>query len=595
LEIWIERVPTKSIPGLVDLEKAMAQCAEASLGENSEKAEKFFQAATQMLKRDYIDVLQIRDSNTLGVEGPCENGKPFFALLKATGQSKKGSTSTGSYGIGKFAPFTISELRTVFVSTVWKDPVKGLQHYVQGKAVLMSHWDEQKRLHRGTGFWGVVEGCQPVTIIDDLIPDWLLMCEEGEILTNECLGTQISIVGFVANKGWQKVLTANIVENFFGAIYRNELKVHFQNGPSIDRDTLTFLTSDTDIRASDIDQDGQPEKFNNVAHYLRALGNTKDVIIERSENQHLGECELRIVLGENLPKRVAVLRNGMLITESLIGLKRFGNFKEFAAVLECSTAKGLALLRAMEPPKHDAFEPDRLSPDRRSQGRTALRELAKWVREMLERHAKNPVTEETNIDDLADFFGDEEGEGAKKVKGENPSGKILIKARMVKLKTQPAPSEVKSSATQVGDDETSDDAETGGFDVQPSPPMAPEQQSKTTTGKHSSQANSGNDKNSNASQHGPRLSAITNARVVWQSETSCRVGFTPLESVQLRLELQESGADTNFPLNVKWSSDGKVQDGCVSGISAIANQRVLLDIELVDPFFGTIKVAAYAI
>jgi hypothetical protein len=93
-----------------------------------------------------------------------------------------------------------------------------------------------------------------------------------------------------------------------------------------------------------------------------------------------------------MPKKVAVLRNGMFITDELAGLKRFGPYKEFVAVLECKTDKGLALLRAMEPPRHDDFEVERLvTREKISAGRTALRELTKWVRDMLERHATDPV------------------------------------------------------------------------------------------------------------------------------------------------------------------------------------------------------------
>jgi hypothetical protein len=45
--------------------------------------------------------------------------------MKATGLSKKemydDDTGLGSYGIGKFAPFAVSQLRTIFVSTVYRE------------------------------------------------------------------------------------------------------------------------------------------------------------------------------------------------------------------------------------------------------------------------------------------------------------------------------------------------------------------------------------------------------------------------------------------------------------------------------------------
>src|SRR5262249_53270071 len=160
----------------------------------------------------------------------------------------------------------------------------------------------------------------------------------------------------------QKVLTANIAENFFGTISRRELVVEISGSSSITAATLPNIFADNQIATAIKEQPGQPDPFENAAPYLLALGSF-EVIVQKHENFHLGECELRILVGENLPRRVAVLRNGMLITDSLPGLRRFGDFKEFVAVLECHTDKGLSLLRAMEPPRHDAFEPDRLSPD----------------------------------------------------------------------------------------------------------------------------------------------------------------------------------------------------------------------------------------
>src|SRR3546814_19685366 len=86
--------------------------------------------------------------------------------------------------------------------------------------------------------------------------------------------------------------------------------------------------------------------------------------------------------------------------------------------------KGNSLLRAMEPPAHDDFEAARLSTMHQQRpARVALRELAEWVREMLKRHAQDPVAAVTEIDELAEFFGDEDqGAGGGGDGGEDPRG-----------------------------------------------------------------------------------------------------------------------------------------------------------------------------
>jgi hypothetical protein len=588
ITVSLRKVPVKSLPGLAHLKDAVARCAQAAIGEGSDKAVSFFFAASKLLEGRDLYVLQLRDSNTTGLEGPCVNGKPFFAMMKATGQSKKVGTSTGSYGIGKFAPFTVSELRTVFVSTVWADETETLHHYVQGKSVLMSHQDPADKIRQGTGFWGVREMCQPVEGLVKEVPDWLRLTDEHGAIEGQ-QGTMLSIIGFSPAKGWQNVLAANIVENFFGAIIRGDLEVNIDRGASINAKTLPTILSDAAVRASISDQPGEPERFENISNYLRALENDTEVHVETSENYYLGTCELRILVGENLPRRVAMLRNGMLITETLPGLIRFGDFKEFVAVLECPTEKGNELLRAMEPPRHDAFEPDRLPPDRRQNGRTALRELATWVRRMLARHAKDPVAEETSLDELAAFFGDEDDEGALRQKDENPGGTITIRARAIKPKI--GAGAFGGSSTSVDDEESSEsDAEgVGEGDV-----GGPGGTGGDTTTGTNIQTSSGLGVAQQQRTQSTGL-PLGNVRAVPLSQSSRRVAFTPAETGTLTIELQDSGADTNYALKAISTSIGTIEHGRIAGITAKAGQRCVIDVTLAQAFLGTLRIVANAV
>lgn len=147
-------VPVSDIPDVAELSRAIDFCSEAAT-EEGPKARLFFDEAKALLKKKSVAVLKVEDFHTKGLTGPCTNGKPFYAMLKASGQSKKeDSQSAGSFGIGKFAPFVLSKLRTVFVSTVWYDEKKKkYHHYVQGKSRLMSFKDAEDRTHQATGFW----------------------------------------------------------------------------------------------------------------------------------------------------------------------------------------------------------------------------------------------------------------------------------------------------------------------------------------------------------------------------------------------------------------------------------------------------------
>lgn len=547
IRVSLKKIPPSQIPDFDGFSMTIDKCLDSAKVEQNEKAIKFFNNAQGLLKKKDLLVLQIEDSNTIGVKGPCENGQPFFALLKATGQSRKADTSTGSYGIGKFAPFTVSGLRTVFVTTVWKDEGENWHHYVQGKSVLMSHLDK-KRVRRGTGFWGETNGCMPITSITDDVPDWLRRTHDGQI--SGFAGTTLSILGFDAVKDWQNVLTANILMNFFGAIKRGELEVSIEGSHDINLASLDTLLNDSTLARVADEQEGEGGRFRTILSYLEALEGGEGVSIENSQNLHLGDCQVRILVGEKLPKKVAVLRNGMLITEELAGLKRFGEFKDFVAVLECTSTKGQALLRGMEPPRHDAFEPERLPPDKRSAGKTALKELAAFVREMLKRHAQDPVTEVTNLDELADFFADEEDEGDGKKREENPAGKIVIRARQIKIKTRapsyvPAPNAVVSDVDDDGD--SPEETDTNGENIGPGEGGAGEPKANDSSGgDDASEGGMGN------AQHGAFSAApVRDVRAVpLADKRRRRIAFTPLMTGMGRVVLQDSGADTDRPLNV---------------------------------------------
>jgi hypothetical protein len=586
IEIKLIEVPVTSVPDIDGLKKTMENCLKASENESA-KAKTFFQNATALLAQPKIKILQIADFNTKGVEGPCINGKPFFAFMKATGQSKKSSTdATGSYGIGKFAPFTVSGLRTIFVSTVWKDDKNEWQHYVQGKSILMSH-DSSGKTRRATGFWGVKESCQPVSGQLKTLPDWLKRVQSEDDLADQS-GTTLSILGFEGTKNWQNVMAANIAENFFGAIHKGLLEITIDGGPVINKETLMGLFQKPEISLSIIDQKNEPDKFNNIQNYLKALDDNVEVKIENTENIYLGNCCLRILVGEKLPKKVAFLRNGMLITDELAGLKRFGEFKEFVAVLECHSVKGNSLLRAMEPPRHDDFEPERLSTDKEKRdAKLALKHLTKWVKDSLVRHARDQIADVTNLDEMADWFSDEEDDVGKpnKENEKNPIGDIVIRARPVAPNKPRPPSKTQESAEEDGLPEQSPfEPQDGVVDRKnPNPERPPVTPLRP------------NDENESSSKRMPMIVGLKNVRAIPLTPSKRKITFTPDVTGKVEVVLQDSGADTNVSIGILSSNLGNINEGKIEGIDVKAGQRYTLEIELEKSFGGTLRVVANAV
>lgn len=574
-------VKTSEIPDVAGLKTTLQRCL-LSAEEESSKAKQFFENALKELERPKIKVLEICDFNTKGMKGPVKNGTPYFAFMKAKGQSKKASdTAAGSFGIGKFAPYAVSKLRTVFVSTIFVDASSVAQQYTQGKSILMSHDDPEGNRHHGIGFWGVTDKCQPIIGFDQAMPSWLVRSTSSEG-AKEHIGTKLVILGFDSNNKWEESLAASIVENFFGAISSGKLVVDIQNKYHITSSNLAEIFASEEILEAIEQEKDEPDQFKNSSAYHTCVTEHAETYIETTQNLQLGLCELKILPREGLPKKVAFLRNGMFISDrlNLPGLKNFSEFKDFVAVFHCKDSKGIELLRAMEPPRHDDFEPDRLpTKEEQQKARRALRDMATWIREMLRRRAKDPVSEVTRIDELKEFFADESADGKGAATEEvNPFGKVSIKAKPVTHKKSPPvgsgiPSNSDGADTSDGDGGGGNDGEGGG---------------NGQGGAGSSEGGTG------GADSAKPLAPILNPRAVIVSSNSRRLAFTPLSEGTYEVALFESGADSEYPVSILKSQHGSVTSGKVR-ISAKKNQRLVLDVELSENFSGALKVVAHEV
>lgn len=580
VEVRIRRqeIETSSIPNLDELIQNVESCYESSKSE-VKKAEIFFENARAELKKKKISVLEISDYNTLGMKGPSKNGTPFYAFMKAKGQSRKENDSaSGSYGIGKFAPYVVSNIRTIFISTVYQNEDGKHVQLTQGKSILMSH-DLDRQRRQGVGFWGVKEKCQPLSGIADL-PDWLLRAKKDEDLAS-AKGSKLSVLCFDAAKNWQEHLAVSVAENFFAAISDGKLRVEIDNKYTLDQTTISDFFAREDIRNVIAKLPGEPEQFDNCRDYLTAFQGGTEVLTEETESLHLGFCQVRILIGEGLPKKVLALRNGMFITDGLTGLKSFSDFKEFVAVFHCQSQKGNELLRAMEPPRHDDFEPPLLpTKPEQTKGRTALRDLAAWIRDALKRHAKDPVSEVTEIDELKDFFGDEgdsdTGKGTEEI---NPYGDVIIRAKPIKSQVKTVNDSSPGENNGTSDGEDSDGG--GGGD--------------TGTGGGDGMGGKGTGDGGASGSGSQRPQAeVNNVRATLAGTKSRRLSLTPVKSGKISIHVKEAGADSDYDIAIAKTDKGALATGGVV-LNVLAGERVTLDIELNQDFSGALKVVAHEI
>lgn len=459
------------------------------------------------------------------------------------------------------------------------------------------------------------------------------------------------MLGFPDKAQWRELLAATIAENFFGTIQDGKLAVEIDDKYVIDAQTLPdILSNDEILSAVESELDEGRERFTNARLYHEALS-FEDKIIEQKEQKELGHIELTLLVRDGLPKKVAFLRNGMLITESLAGLIRFNDLKDFIAVVRCKSAKGNAMLRDMEPPRHDTFEPARMPTEKQQRlARAALKEVSVWVKEMLARHARDPVSDRTTVDELAEFFPDETTEGNEKQRKEtDPFGAIKISARKLPVSKitdnvvveEPtgngrlegrggdqfdegddgAPQQQQAKA-ELGDDEaqqedadgargsTGDEGPNGsnvnGGGASSEAKGGEDQGSGGGTGQQAEHHKGSGDADSNPSksQSGTRgdkpskrksSMVLRDVRAVMISSNSRRMSFTPSASGRISLSVFAAGADSDRVLTIASSSEGLASGNQIDGLQVKRDERITMTVEFGEHFSGAVRLVANAI
>jgi hypothetical protein len=232
----------------------------------------------------------------------------------------------------------------------------------------------------------------------------------------------------------------------------------------------------------------------------------------------------------------------------------------------------------MEPPKHDAFEPDRLpTKEDQEKGRVALRDMARWIREMLKRHARDPVSDVTSLDELKDYFAEEGEEGAGDGSEEiNPYGAVKLTARPLPQKKTPTPA-VSSDGDGDGDGEGEGEGE-------------------GEEGDRENGEGSGNGAGKGGSGAGAQRPTVQllNPRAVITTANQRRIAFTAGKSGLVEISLFEVGADQDFQIQVKYANQGTIKDGKVR-LNVKENAREVIEVKLAEEFNGALKVVAHGL
>lgn len=388
VEFDVSTWSTRDIPCISELTEKLKACRE--YWKDDEKTKRFFDAALVELRHGKLRVLRVGDYGTTGlIGGDNERNKGWFALVKSQGVSvKQGDLAGGSFGIGKSSPFAASRLRTVFYSTRTSESKVALQ----GISRLVTHRGVSGKTTQAVGFIGGYlpgeKGRDPIfTAIRDpeMIPNRF---------RRDQVGTDIYILGYYTHEGnWERELVVAILNNFWPAIHRGTMEFKV-GGKEIAADNLGQLINS--LR-------GTPEF--RAYQYYGAVVDRGHVEIE-TRLPTVGTCGLYLTTsGDDLSKDVCMMRKaGMIITTY-----RPQNMRtNYSGLFVCEESKGNRLLRAMEPPRHDQWDPKRVEGP---MGRQALSEIRGWIRDEVRK--LNPIVSGKSFDeeDLSKYLPELEDQG----------------------------------------------------------------------------------------------------------------------------------------------------------------------------------------
>lgn len=370
----VEELDRREIPDIEGLKVSLERCAEY-WGSYQKKAREFFERAAKLASAKKITVLRVSDFNTTGVLGSdTEREKNWYNLIRSSGSSSKTSDEGGSFGIGKNAPFAASQLRTVFYSTYNADN----EHIFQGVAKLVSHQLPKGGKAQSTGFLGDKDG--------------LSVREKSEIpasFLRKQRGTDIIVLGFQAEETWRRDLMRSVVQHFWPAIDWRDLVVSVGED-KINADNLEALLESFS---------GGDEEFN--AHlYYHAYKNAPNPFHEKLPT--LKAVSLYLMPGEaDLPKRVAMIRK----TGMVIFAKQFKCAIPFCGVFICKNEAGNRILREMEPPRHDEWDPNH--PEKNANKKTE-HEYGHFIRECIKQLLPVDDSKVILLSDLSRFLPDDD-------------------------------------------------------------------------------------------------------------------------------------------------------------------------------------------
>lgn len=426
---------------------------------------------------------------------------------------------------------------------------------------LISHVDGEEKFS-AEGYWGN-PGFAAIES-ESQVPSW--------IVRND-IGTSIFAVGFREQENWVDRMTLALATNFFFAIDRQEIEFSLNGGSvNINQASLDGILASEKLKqtAEDNDELLEFERAKRLIQCLHSDATQKHTI----SVPNLGDFTLHLLIAADLPREVHVIRNGIYICDNFAKfgqqMKRFPGTQEFIAVLEPARTEAgnipSQLLKLLENPAHNAFEPERIvDAAERQKAKSQIKTLINSVREIIKSAAKIADVDRSKLEELSHLFAaGSTGATANDENAEKDPERFKYSAARKNQRNQPPATGGKGTVNRRGG------------------PFPRTKKGVRTRNKPNKPAGAG------------LAVPLENVRSVISDKNSTHVRtifFTPMKDANVEISVAASGLTDDVDLFVSGASEGTVVHGKIQTL-VVGGQRASIEVTFSEPFAGPIELSA---
>lgn len=321
---------------------------------------------SRILKRKKIPVLKISDYNTTGL-----NEKNYESLIIGNSFSvKQDSTSAGSKGIGKAAPFAATDLRMVFYNSVSTDdgeksagvlnfvsfPIDSDKNIITQERAVFSDSNQKPVSHQ--------------------------LCFDNNERSPDDYGTDLYIIGLKHFDQWADKIRASAISNFLFSIFKESLVVYVED-EKIDKDNLYEWIEKLEEKFESSESKRALQKSKKFYQVLKDPEKKKfyldDEMVKDFDFIESAEDAVLYLLESETPTRTILQtrKTGMKINER----NRISKTIKFTGIFHAEGRSLNEFLRKMESANHDKWSTDRLDAKEGKIAKKFLSRMLKWYKE----------------------------------------------------------------------------------------------------------------------------------------------------------------------------------------------------------------------